>query len=97
MNSNVCRWEEDCRNDKSFCEKCSRNEKNKDIQDNFKFYIPVCPYGYGDCINDPAHIKRFNPKWYLELYGDVTPEEALKNDDSCKCCKNGSEYDDECK
>ena len=40
-------------------------------------YEPVCPRGYEDCIWDPARIQCKNPEWYKELYGDMTPKEAL--------------------
>jgi hypothetical protein len=54
------------------------------------YYKPLCPRGYTDCILDPAKIKAVNPVWYKELYGDATPEEAIK-----ECIKRVQEDPDE--
>ena len=51
-------------------------------------YNPVCPFGYDDCVWDPAYIKANYPEWYTKLYGDKTPEEVGCDTDSCF-------YDDE--
>lgn len=48
-----------------------------------KEYAPVCPRGYDDCIWDPARIKHNNPDWYKRLYGDLTPEEAIRVPNGC--------------
>ena len=59
-------------------------------------YIPVCPRGFTDCVRDPAYIKYEDPEWYKELYGDMTPEEAIHKENGC--CDRGIEeycYDDE--
>lgn len=57
-----------------------------------KKYTPVCPQGYTNCICDPAYIKCFYPKWYNDMYGDLTPQEAADKD-----CNVEDEdcYDDE--
>lgn len=94
----ICNHQKECVSDKSLCATCSRNFMNKEIKDNFKLYNRVCKYEYTDCINDPAHEKHFMPKWYLEQYGDVSPEVAANSLHSCcpKCYK-GDLYDDEAK
>ena len=46
-------------------------------------YKPVCPRGYTDCVCDPAYIKYHHPEWYKEMYGDLSPEEAARTEDSC--------------
>jgi hypothetical protein len=46
-------------------------------------YTPVCPRGYVDCIHDPAYIKHTAPDWYKELYGDLTPAEAIHTRGDC--------------
>lgn len=46
-------------------------------------YKPVCPRGYTDCVCDPAYIKYHHPEWYKEMYGDLSPEEAARIEDSC--------------
>lgn len=50
---------------------------------NFQLYKPLCPRGYVDCVYDPAYIKFSSPEWYTELYGDMTPEEALYRSGGC--------------
>jgi hypothetical protein len=30
-------------------------------------YTPTCPFGYTDCISDPAYIREYHPKWWIEL------------------------------
>ena len=78
-----------CIQKKDLCPKCKWNPIYKDLSDHCKFYEPVCPFGYTDCVYDPAYIKHYHPKWYKELYGNKTPEEA-----GCSC-HEGSGYDDE--
>ena len=55
---------------------------------NDPIYNPVCPFGYDDCVWDPAYIKANYPEWYAKLYGDKTPEEV-------GCDTNSCFYDDE--
>lgn len=68
-----------------------------------KPYIPVCPRGYDDCVWDPAIIKHRDPEWYKNLYGDMTPEEAIHKPGGCmERFKEDPDmewycYDDECK
>ena len=52
----------------------------------FQTYQPACPRGYGDCIYDPAYIKCYDPEWYENLYGSLTPEEAIMTE--AECCRN---------
>ena len=58
-----------------------------------KPYTPLCPLGNKDCIYDPAYIYFYYPIWYKSLYGNLTPEEAVKRDNCATC--NGDGYDDE--
>ena len=30
-------------------------------------YEITCPFGYGDCISDPAYIRCYHPEWWIEL------------------------------
>lgn len=30
-------------------------------------YTSTCPFGYGDCISDPAYIRCYHPEWWIEL------------------------------
>lgn len=83
-----------CQSDKMNCDRCRDNPKYSDYptRSYFSEYSPVCPQGYKDCVCDPAYIKYHHPKWYKDLYGDLTPEEAAKehcsvDDEYC--------YDDE--
>ena len=54
-------------------------------------YIPTCPYGYEDCISDPAYIRAYHPKWWEELGMPTECENADEYEESCSC----RWYDDE--
>ena len=54
-------------------------------------YIPTCPYGYEDCISDPAYIREYHPKWWEEL-GMPTECSQAKGWEAGGCC---CYYDDE--
>lgn len=54
-------------------------------------YIPTCPYGYTDCISDPAYIRAYHPKWWEELGMPTKCECADEYDEDCSC----QYYDDE--
>ena len=71
-----------CITDKSKCIDCMHNPiyPKKSF---YAEYIPVCPRGYVNCVNDPAYIKCHHKEWYKELYGDITPEEAIKIKNGC--------------
>ena len=69
-----------CINDKKFCNMCICNPKYHNY---FKEYIPTCPRGYDDCIHDPAYIKCHHPDYYNNIYGNLTPEEAIKVKNGC--------------
>ena len=30
-------------------------------------YAPACPFGFGDCVSDPAYIRTYHPEWWIEL------------------------------
>ena len=80
---------ESCVADKSLCSNCKDHPIVKRIllslpkQSYFQEYKPVCPRGYEDCISDPAYIKYHYPNWYKELYGDLSPEEAIYEPGGC--------------
>ncbi len=50
-------------------------------------YEHTCPYGYKDCISDPAYIRWNHPEWWIEL-GRPT---------QCSCAANYNEDEDWCK
>ena len=54
-------------------------------------YIPTCPYGYIDCVSDPAYIRRYNPKWWEELGMPTECSQAKYYEEDCSC----QWYDDE--
>lgn len=101
---NVC---DKCVSDKSLCATCRDHPEVRKIlatlpkRSHFATYIPVCPRGYIDCVYDPAYIKDSAPNWYKDLYGDVSPEEAIYSEGGCwhKFLKDPDEnyycYDDE--
>lgn len=68
-----------CVEDKTNCIKCRENPIYADIptESLFKAYVPVCPRGYQDCVCDPAYILYHHTKWYKELYGNLSPKEAI--------------------
>lgn len=86
---------EECVTDKSLCDGCRDNPKYADYprKSLYREYIPVCPKGYDDCVNDPAYIKHHHSEWYKKLYGDLTPEEVIKTKNSCN--DDDCYYDDE--
>lgn len=57
--------------------------------------------GYTDCVNDPAYILYTDPKYYKEVFGDMTPTQALFVENGCMdSIKNDPDekyycYDDE--
>jgi hypothetical protein len=54
-------------------------------------YIPTCPYGYMDCVSDPAYIRCHHPKWWEELGMPTKCECADEYEEDCSC----QWYDDE--
>lgn len=54
-------------------------------------YISTCPYGYEDCISDPAYIREYHPKWWEELGMPTECECADEYEEGCHC----RYYDDE--
>lgn len=80
---NKCQF---CITDKSLCDDCKDNPKYRDIPKRslFMAYEPMCPFGMHDCIGDPAYYKFYHPEYYKELYGGLSPKEAVS--ESCSCC-----------
>ena len=54
-------------------------------------YEPTCPYGYEDCISDPAYIREYHPKWWEELGMPTECSQAKGWEAGGRCCY----YDDE--
>lgn len=54
-------------------------------------YEPTCPYGYMDCVSDPAYIRAYHPKWWEELGMPTECESADEYEEGCSC----RYYDDE--
>lgn len=79
-----------------YCENCIDHPKwaNRPKHSNYQPYKPVCPFGYIDCIYDPAYCLWSDSSYYKELYGDIAPEEAIKICCCCEC-RDGNCYDDE--
>ena len=63
----------------------ARNELDKEP------YRPTCPYGYMDCVSDPAYIRWNHPKWWEELGMPTECECADEYEEGCSC----RYYDDE--
>ena len=54
-------------------------------------YEPTCPYGYVNCVSDPAYIREYYPKWWEELGMPTECECADEYKEGCSC----RYYDDE--
>ena len=82
MKTNKC---DSCVTDRANCGRCCDNPIYADVprRSLYQNYIPVCPRGYSDCVCDPAYINFYHHEWYLELYGDIAPEEAVKQPNGC--------------
>ena len=67
-----------CVADKSRCVECRENPiyANVPTRSLFQDYVPTCPRGYSDCVNDPAYLKVHHPDCYHDTFGDITPEQA---------------------
>ena len=89
-----------CAAPKELCSTCRDNPTYAKVprNSNFMAYIPTCPKGHKNCVNDPAYIKFYHSEWYEKLYGNKTPYEAAEecrewlaehSDDDFYC------YDDE--
>ena len=76
---------ERCVADKSLCKDCKDNPIYADypMTSHFMAYVPVCPRGYSDCVNDPAYILFYHPTYYKEIFGDKTPLQALWIENGC--------------
>lgn len=48
-------------------------------------YTPSCPYGYEDCISDPAYKRWNHPKWWEELGMPTECECANEYEEGCSC------------
>ena len=81
----ACQKCQRCVQDKALCSECADNFDYAMIprKSYFQLYRPVCPSGYLDCVTDPAYIKFHYPDWYAELYGDISPEEAIYKENGC--------------
>ena len=42
-------------------------------------YKPVCPFGYKDCIEDPAYLEHNFPIIYEESYESKTPDVVVQH------------------
>lgn len=75
---------------KSRCNDCRENPiyANVPTCSLFQEYIPTCPLGYDDCINDPAYLYTYYNDFYHYLYAFLTPEQA-----SAECCQKRIEND----
>lgn len=76
---------ERCVQDKELCMNCRDNPIYHNVPRHSLYmdYKPACPRGFTDCVTDPAYIKFHYPDWYKELYGDMTPEEAIYRENGC--------------
>ncbi|MBR1703226.1 MAG: hypothetical protein IJ716_14975 [Lachnospiraceae bacterium] len=69
-----------CVQDRRECLSCMDNPVFSNVPTESKFvpYIPLCPIGDGSCAFDPAYIRLQNPEWYRKLFGDMEPDEAMR-------------------
>ena len=79
-----------CISDRTWCSQCRDYPVYQEIlkmipkKSCYMDYVPVCPRGYTDCVCDPGYIKFHHPEWYKDLYGDLSPEEAILVEGGCK-------------
>lgn len=66
------------------CEYCYDNPKFAGLISHYTPYLEVCPINNEGCGDDPGFIKYFYPKRYEKLFGDISPKEATKHENS-KC------------
>lgn len=90
MCKKICNYSNTCMTDRKHCLNCTKFYEKFTLQDYYKPYIPTCPRGYTDCVNDPAYIKYYHEEWYKDIYGELTPYEAAE-----KCRKAVEEDPDE--
>ena len=74
-----------CVNSKDACDFCKDAPQYRNVPriSYFMAYKPTCPRGYMDCVCDPAYIKFYHEEWYHDLYGDLTPEQAIHQEGGC--------------
>ena len=70
-----------CVTDKNFCVNCIDNPiyKNVPKKSLYKDYIPFCPFGYSNCVNDPEYLIK-----YWDKFSD---QDALISKNYCKFLK----------
>lgn len=68
----------------TYCPRCIDNP-NFILGSYYTPYKEVCPKGEWGCPNDPGYILYNFPDKFKELFGDITPEEAVKLGE-CKVC-----------
>lgn len=66
------------------CEYCSDNPKYFYLGSHYTPYLEVCPIKEWGCPDDPAFMKYYFPKRFEKKFGDITPKEAVKHENS-KC------------
>lgn len=80
--SNVCEYDNE-----EYASACEHDDEE---------YASVCEHGYNDCIRNPAIILSDydNNSWIQKLFSKEELINMVK--EGCHC-KNGCDYDDECK
>lgn len=69
-----------CITDRNLCIGCRDNPIYRVVPNIsfYKEYEAVCPFGMTDCVRDPGYINFYYPDWYKEMYGDMTPKQAVE-------------------
>lgn len=73
---------------KDMCGHCADNPVNFFRASYYTPYLEVCPINEWGCAKDPGFIRYYYPDRYQQLFGDITPSEALNHEEcACKSCK----------
>lgn len=69
------------------CRKCADNPNMIPMISYYTPYLEVCPIGEWGCSKDPGFIKHYFPGRYEELFGNISPKEAVSHENSeCNTC-----------
>ena len=78
--------------DARFVIKCIEGDARRASNILYKLpYIPTCPYGYTDCISDPAYIRCYHSERWEKLGMPTECSSAKYYEKACSC----KWYDDE--
>ena len=66
------------------CLKCLHNPNFGHLGSYYTPYYELCPDKQWNCPEDPGYMSYWYPEKFKELFGDISPREAL-NHENCQC------------